>query len=151
MEQLVVFVLDEQDYALPLNNVVRVIHAVEIKTLPKAPEIIPGIINVKGQIIPVVDVRKRFGLISREIIPDDQLIIADTGKRQIALMIDHVIGIKKITSLQLINTKETLPFAGYIKGVVTIEDELILIYDLEQFLNLNEELELEQALEKKTI
>ena len=146
MEQLVVFTLGEQGYALPLNTVVRVVHAVEITLLPKAPPVISGIINVKGQIIPVVDIRKRFGLTPRELIPDDQLIIADTGKRQVALLVDEVRGIENITSRQLADTKETIPFAEYIKGIVKIENELILIYDLEQFLNLHEEMELERAL-----
>lgn len=148
MEQLVVFTLDQQEVALPLGSVIRVMHAVQIKSLPKSPEIISGIINVKGEIIPVVDIRKRFGATSRELIPDDQLIIADTGKRKVALMVDQVNGIKSITSRQHENTKETLPYAEYIKGVVKTEDEMILIYDLEQFLNLEEEMELEQALTK---
>lgn len=151
MEQLVVFTLDEQVYALPLNTVMRVVHAVEITNLPQAPHIISGIINLKGQIIPVVDIRKRFGLTSRELIPDDQLIIADTGKRQVALVVDQVRGIENIISRQQVDTKETMPFADYIRGVVKIENELILIYDLEQFLNLHEEMELELALTKKTL
>lgn len=151
MEQMVVFTLDELNYALPLNLVIRVIHAVEIRKLPKAPEIICGIINVAGQIIPVVDVRKRFGLPVREMIPDDELIIADTGTRTVALLIDHVNGVRQISPGQQIQTKETLPYAGYIKGVIKLEEELILIYDLEQFLSLNEEAELEQALIKKTL
>lgn len=150
INQIVVFTIDELFYALPLYSVVRVVHIVEITTLPKAPDIISGIINVAGRIIPVIDVRKRFGLASREINPDDQLVITDTGKRQIALLIDKVAGIKDIEPWQYVNTKETLPFAEYISGVAKIEDDLILIYDLEQFLNLNEEMELEKALSNNT-
>ena len=146
MNQIVVFTIDELLYALPLNSVVRVIHVVEITPLPKAPEIICGIINVRGQIIPVIDVRKRFGLASREIAPADQLILADTGKRQVAILVDTVTGLKDITPRQHVEIKETLPFAEYISGVAKIEDGLILIYDLEKFLNLNEENELEHAL-----
>lgn len=148
MNKIIVFSLDQQAYALPLNTVLRVIHAVEITKLPKSPDIISGIINVKGQIIPVVDVRKRFGLTTRELSPDDQLIIANTSKRQIALLVDQVSGIQTVSSQQLVITKETLPYAEYLDGVVKIEDDLILIYDLEQFLNLNEEMELGQAISK---
>jgi purine-binding chemotaxis protein CheW len=146
IDQIVVFTLDNLLYALSINNVLRVIHAIEIRPLPKAPDIISGIINVKGQIIPVVDIRKRFGIPSRELELEDQLIIADTGKRQIALLVDKVNEIQHISPPQYIDSKETIPFAGYIKGVVKIMDELILIYDLEQFLNLDEEKELDQAL-----
>jgi purine-binding chemotaxis protein CheW len=148
-DQIVVFTLDELLYALPLPAVVKVIHAIEIRHLPEAPEIITGIINVKGRIIPVADIRKRFGLPAREIDPDDRLIIADTGKRQIAILVDTVTGIRDLVPRQLSVAKETLPFAEHLRGVAKIDDELILIYDLEQFLSLDEEKELEQALKTK--
>jgi purine-binding chemotaxis protein CheW len=148
-EQIVVFSIDEQSYALSLPVVIKVIHAIEIRPLPKAPDIILGIINVKGQIIPVVDIRKRLELEKHEIDPDDRLIIADTGKRQVAILVDTVTGIRDLTPVQHVEAKESLPFAKYIEGVAKIDDELILIYDLEQFLNLDEEKELDQALKTK--
>lgn len=150
MDQIVIFTLDDLLYALPLSAVVRVIHAVEIRHLSNAPEIISGIINVQGQIIPVVDIRKRFELAPREIDPDDRLIIADTGKRRVALLAGSVTGIQSLQPGQFENALESLPFAGYIKGVAKIEDSLILIYDLDGFLSLDEEKELEQALQKKS-
>jgi purine-binding chemotaxis protein CheW len=147
--QILAFTLDELFYAVPLIAVVKVIHAVEIRHLPKAPEIIAGIINVKGQIIPVADIRKRFGLAAHEIDPDDRLIIVDTGKRQVAILVDTVTGIRDLVPGQQKQARETLPFAEYLKGVAKIDDELILIYDLEQFLSLDEEKELEHALKTK--
>jgi len=143
---MVVFTLDDLTYALPLNQVIRVIHAVEFRKLPKAPEIVAGIINVKGEIIAVIDVRKRFGIKSREIDPDDQLIIADTGKRKVALWVDKVEGVENLNASQRVDTSEALSYAKYINGVVKVADNLILIYDLEQFLNLEEESQLEIAL-----
>jgi purine-binding chemotaxis protein CheW len=145
-DQIVVFTLDELLYALPLPAVVKVIHAIEIRHLPEAPEIISGIINVRGRIIPVADIRKRFGLVVREIDPDDRLIIADTGKRQVAIMVDTVTGIRNLAPGQQKQARETLQFAKHLKGVAKIDNELILIYDLEQFLSLEEERVLEQAL-----
>jgi len=148
-DQIVVFSLDELLYALPLNTVVRVIHAVEIRFLPKAPEVISGIINVQGQIIPVADIRKRFGLVAREIDPDDRIIIADTGTRHVAILVDTVTGIRDLAPGQQKKAEETLPFAEHLRGVAKIDNELILIYDLEQFLSLDEDKELEQALKTK--
>ncbi|MEI6141075.1 MAG: chemotaxis protein CheW [Mariniphaga sp.] len=150
MDQIVTFSLDHRLYALPLNSVVRVIHAVYISSLPKAPAIICGIVNVKGQIIPVVDIRKRFGFATREIDRDDQLIIANTGKRTIALIVDEVNEILAVEAKQQVNTADCMPFAGYIGGIAKIQDEMVLIYDLEQFLNIDEEKELEMALTNKT-
>jgi purine-binding chemotaxis protein CheW len=148
-DQIVVFTLDELLFALPLPAVVKVIHAVEVRHLPNAPEIISGIINIQGQIIPVADIRKRFGLAERGIELNDRMIIADTGKRKVALFVDAVTGIKDLGTRQFVNSEEVLPFAEYIKGVAKVDDELILIYDLEQFLSLDEEKELEHALTTK--
>jgi purine-binding chemotaxis protein CheW len=149
IDRIVVFTLDEQSYALSLNAVVKVIHSIEIKHLPKAPEIVSGIINIKGQIIPVIDIRKRFGLVEREIDLDDRMIIADTGKRHVAILVDAVSGISDLAPGQLAVAKETLPFAKHLRGVAKVENELILIYDLEEFLSLDEEKVLEQAMKTK--
>lgn len=147
--QIVVFTLDEQFYALPLKAVIKVIHAIEIRPLPKAPEIITGIINVKGRIIPVANIRKRFGLMAHEIDLNDRLIIADTGKRLVAILVDSVTGIRDLESGQLSGSKETLPLAEHLSGAAKVDDGLVLIYDLDRFLSLDEEKKLEQALKPK--
>ncbi|MEX0982578.1 MAG: chemotaxis protein CheW [Bacteroidales bacterium] len=145
-DQIIMFTLDELSFALTLNVVVKVIHAIEISYLPEAPEIIAGIINVKGQIIPVADIRKRFGLAPCEIELDDRLIITDTGKRQIAILVDAVTGIRDLTPQQLAIAANTLSFSENISGVAKLDDGLVLIYDLTRFLNLDEEKELSKAL-----
>jgi purine-binding chemotaxis protein CheW len=145
-DQVVVFTLDKQLYALSLHAVLKVIHTVEIRHLPEAPEIIAGIINIKGRIIPVADIRKRLGLPTREIDLNDKIIIADTGKREIAINVDTVTGIQDIESLQLAFNNENRKFAEHIRGVAKIDDDLVLIYDLGHFLNLDEETELKKSL-----
>ena len=69
---MVVFALDEPRYALLLSAVEKVVRAVEITPLPKAPEIVVGVINAQGRILPVLDIRKRFRLPAREMKPDDR-------------------------------------------------------------------------------
>ena len=143
---LVLFLLDEQYYALYLPAVERVVRAVEIIPLPKAPEIVLGIINAQGRIIPVIDVRRRFHLPTREIKPDDRFIIASTSRRLVALVVDSVAGVRELTDRQMVSVKQSLPFAEYLKGVAKLEDNLALIYDLDQFLSLDEENVLDAAL-----
>jgi purine-binding chemotaxis protein CheW len=145
-DQIIVFTLDEQSFALSLPVVIKVIHAIEIRHLPKAPEIITGIINVNGRIIPVADIRRRFGLEAHEIDLDDRLIIADTGKREIAILVDTLTGIMDIEPGQISAASESVPFAEHISGVAKLEDGLILIYDLDRFLSLEEDIDLENAL-----
>jgi len=146
VDQIIVFTIDGLSYALSLQAVVKVIHAIEIRHLPKAPEIICGIINVKGKIIPVIDIRKRCGFATREIELNDQLIIANTIKRQVAIIVDNVEGVKEFTDLEIADTREILPFTEHIKGVAKMKEGIMLIYDLDQFLSLDEEKKLDYAL-----
>lgn len=148
-DQIVVFSLDEQLFALPLNAVVKVIHAIEIRHLPGVPEIIIGVINIKGQIIPVVDIRKRLEMLSREIDLNDRLIIANTGKRNVAIMVDSVTGIIDLEPQQLELAKRSVSFAEHISGVAKVDDGMILIYNLASFLSLDEEKDLDLALKNK--
>lgn len=143
---IVVFALDEPRYALLLSFVERVVRAVEITPLPKAPEIVLGIINVQGRIIPVIDVRRRFRLPAREMELEDRFIIASTPRRPVALLVDSVAGVRELTKRQMVGVEQSLPFAEYLKGVAKLEDNLVLVQDLDQFLSLDEENALNAAL-----
>jgi purine-binding chemotaxis protein CheW len=145
-DQIVVFTLDKLFYAFSLQSVIRVIHSVEVKYLPDAPEVIKGIVIIKGQIIPVADIRKRLGLPARVMDINDQIIIADTGKRKIAFPVDNVTGIRYLTPQQRLAKCDNAAFGKKLSGVVEINNDLILICDLERFLNLDDEKELEQSL-----
>jgi len=145
-DQILVFTLDGQFYAISLSGVARIIHAIEIKHLPRAPEIIMGIINVNGRIIPVADFRKRFDLPFKEVNPDNQIIIVNTGKRVVAIPVDSVVGIKDLIPGQMKPATETVPFAEMLTGVAKVDDNLVLIYDLEGFMSLNEESILDNAM-----
>jgi len=103
------FALDRQRYALFLSSVGRVYRTVEVTPLPKAPPIILGIINVRGGIIPVVDMRKRFGLPEREIAPNVQMIIAQTPRQNVALMADGVNAVIDIDEREIIRPDRVLP------------------------------------------
>ena len=145
---VVVFVLDGQRYALYLSAVERIARVVEITPLPKAPGVVLGVINVGGRIIPVVDIRKRFGLPAREINLSDQLVIASTSRRRVALVVDSVIGVKEDSVASMVAAEQILPRMEYVKGVVKLEDGMILIHDLNTFLSLEEETALDSALQE---
>ncbi len=148
-DQYTVFTLDEQRYALYLNAVTRVVRIVEITRLPKAPEIIGGVVNVQGQVIPVVDIRKRFRLPEREPELSDQLIIASTARRSVAVVVDAVEGVIEHSSQEMIPPEKILPGTEFIEGVIKLKDGLILIHNLDKFLSLEEDKEIDAALNKK--
>jgi purine-binding chemotaxis protein CheW len=135
----VVFSLEGQKYALNLSAVERVVHVVEITPLPKAPETVLGIINYYGQIIPIFNIRRRFRLPEKEIDLIDQLIIAHTSKRQVALLVDSVAGVIETSIGSVISPEQILPRLKYIEGVIVLREGIVLIHDLDKFLSLEEE------------
>lgn len=148
LNQYVVFILDGQQYALHLYIVERILRIVEITPLPKAPEIVMGVINAGGEVIPVVNIRKRFRLSEREIDLNDHLIIANTSRRTVALMVDTVAGVNKYSEQEIIAADEVLPGLEYVEGVAKLREGMILIHDIDKFLSLEEDKELASALRK---
>lgn len=146
LKQILLFTMGEPRYALNLSVVERVVQAVEIMPLPKAPPLVLGVINVQGQIIPVVDIRECFGMAAREITLSDQFILARTSKRRVAVVADAVSGIHELTDGQLVPADEVLPGAEFIRGVAKLDDALVLICDLDQILTLEAERVLDATL-----
>lgn len=143
---LIVFVLDRQRYALPLHAVDRVVRMVAITPLPKAPDIVLGVVNYQGRVIPVINMRRRFNLPEKDIALTDQLVVAHTSRRSVALVADAVHDVIAGLAQGLIETENILPGIEYVDGVIKLEDGLILIHDLDKFLSLEEESSLNQAL-----
>lgn len=146
--KIVLFNLDESKFALSLNEVERVVPIVEITQLPKAPDIVIGIVNFHEEIIPVVNIRKRFNMPIREVELDDQLIIARTTKRLVALVVDSVTGVHELNNSQQADIKELFKYTEYIKGIAKVDDGIVLINDLESFLSLDEQQLIDTALSK---
>jgi Chemotaxis signal transduction protein len=142
-----VFTLDEQQYALDLDAVERIVRAAAITPLPKAPDIILGILDIQGEIIPVINVRKRFRQPEREVTPADQFIIAKARSLKVALLVDAAQGVLKEAEAGHIAPDDFIPGMEYVSGVTRTEDGLVLIHDLDKFLSLGEEKLLLEAME----
>ena len=143
---LIVFKLDDQRYGIKLSAVERVVRIVEITPIPYAPEIILGLVNIGGQVIPVADIRQRFHLPPWQLKLNDQLIFAHTSSRAIGLIVDEVNSIHHYPSSDMENASTILPGIRYVDAVLRLPDGLVLIHDLDRFLSLEEEQELTQAL-----
>src|SRR5450830_110116 len=144
---LVIFTLDDQRHALPLAAADRVVRMVAITPLPHAPDIILGVVNFQGRVIPVVNVRRRFFLPEREIALTDQLLVAHTARRPVALVVDAVLDVIAYAAQSLIAAEDIAPKLEHVEGVVKLSDGLILIHDLDKFLSLEEEDSLDRVLE----
>jgi purine-binding chemotaxis protein CheW len=141
----VAFVLDGQRFGLPLSRVRRVIPSVSITPLPGAPAIVAGAINLRGQVIPVIDLRRRLGLPERSVALDDRFVIASTARRTLALVADAVPGVLPAAA-EIVAPDTVLPGLPHVAGIAKLDDGLVLIHDLERFLSLDEEHALDRAL-----
>ena len=149
LNQLIVFSIDEQRYALPLSIVERVVRAVEVTLLPKAPDMVLGVVNVQGKIIPVVHIHKRFRLPEREIDLNDQMVIAYTSRQRIAFVTDSVSGVIEILQQEVVAAEEILPGMEYIKGIVKQAEGMIHILDIDSILSFGEVKSLDDVMEEK--
>ena len=144
--QWVVFGLDTGRYAISLARVDRIVRAVHVTPLPLAPGIVLGAINVEGCILPVFNIRRRFRLPERKINPADHFLIARTAQRRVVLVIDAAQGVLEHPSTAVIDAENIAPGLAHIRGVIRLEDGLVLIHDLEQFLSPDESHALDQAM-----
>ncbi len=143
LSHLVAFVVGEEHYALPLRTVQQVLRTVAITPLPKAPEVVLGVIDFKGNIIPVMSMRKRFGLAEPETSLSDQLIVADTSTRSVALVVNSVIGVVEKAAEEVTEAQKILPGTQYVEGITRLQDGILFIHDLECFLSKKEEQQLD--------
>ncbi|MEI7744488.1 MAG: chemotaxis protein CheW, partial [Chloroflexota bacterium] len=90
---VLVFELETQQFALPLRRVQRVLRSVAITPLPGAPSIVLGVVDIAGSVLPVIDMRARFGCPARAVHPSDQLVLAHTDRRSVALLVDATAGV----------------------------------------------------------
>ena len=143
---LLVFTLDDWRCALELSTIERVYRAVAVTPLPDAPDIVQGIVNVRGVVLPVVDIRRRFRLPEKNQTPDDRLIIAHSTGRLVALVVDDVTDVVECAEKDITSASAIAPGLEYVEGVARLKDGMILIHNLARFLSLEEKAVLEQAL-----
>ncbi len=137
--QHLVFDLDEQRYAIKLSAVEKVIRAVQITNLAEAPEFLLGLINLQGNIIPVIDIRRALHLPDRELELSDRIIIAKISGRVIAFAVDNVDDIVEPTSDEIHNARSIYPgMEDYIEGVGKLRDNTVLLYDINKLLSMSD-------------
>jgi purine-binding chemotaxis protein CheW len=147
--EVLLFTLEGQRYALPLEDVRELVRAVRLTPLPRAPPVVEGLLDLRGELLPVLDMRRRFRLPARRLSPSDHLIVAQAGRRNLALRVDRAEGLLALEPGQLDASPRELPGVGYVAGALKLPDGLVLLHDLRTFLSEAEALELEEALMKE--
>jgi purine-binding chemotaxis protein CheW len=136
--QLLTFKLDNQEYALDIANVVQVVRMVAITRAPKAVEAMEGMINLRGKVIPVIDIRKRCGLETKPHDLNTQLLIAQINGHVAALTVDEVSEVLTMPTANIEPTDAIGTEMEFLTAVGKLGDRLILILDLTQVMLENE-------------
>ena len=159
--EIVVFELGGQRFGVLAANVRELLRAVAVVPLPRAPAVVQGVINLRGRVIPVLDVRTRFRIPSKVIEPSDHFIVASIpphptlspaqgeGKlrdRVVALHGDRATDLIRLNRADLEAAQVLVPNAEYVTWVAKVPDNLVLIHDLATFLSHAESAALEEAL-----
>ncbi len=143
---LIVFRIGDQDFAVGVAAIERVLRAVEIAPLPEAPRGVRGVINLQGRIVPVFDLGSRFGQPTRDVRASDHLLIAHTHWRTVALLVDAVVGVVPRCEAQVTSAAEILPDLACVSGVMKLAGGLVLVHDVERFLSIEDHAALQLAL-----
>lgn len=156
---LLVFELAGRGCALPAERVREIVRAAQITPLPEAPARIEGVLNVRGEIVPVYDLRARLGLAPRTLHPDEFLIIAlGAGGRGVALRVDAVLDLVTVDDLSVrpapaADGRAAAPAdpaedakPPLVAGVTVMPDGVLLVYDLDALFSARDERVLDEAL-----
>lgn len=143
--QLVVFMLDDEEFACNISDVREVLKMVRVTPLPQSLKFIEGVINLRGEVIPIIDLRKRFNLPEADYSERSRIIIVEVGANQVGLIVDEVSEVLRFSSSQVQASPSGISGGDseLIVGVGKLEQRLLIILNLEYILSSEEQLALE--------
>jgi purine-binding chemotaxis protein CheW len=136
MEHLATFYLDEEEYGLPVKLVQEIIRVSEITQVPRAPEFIKGVINLRGRIIPVIDLRRKLGLGDVKTTRETRIVVVGLSGRLIGLLVDGASQVLRVPVASVEPAPEEIVEidTNFIRGVAKLEKRLIILIDLSRVL-----------------
>jgi purine-binding chemotaxis protein CheW len=132
--QLVGFRLDNEDYAIAITKIQEIILMKPITRIPQVPEFIEGLINLRGSVIPIVNLRKRFGLAARDVDDETRTIVVNIHDKTVGCIVDAVTQVMRINRDQIQPPPLSVLSVShqYVAGLARLEDRLLIILDIER-------------------
>ena len=149
-QQLVTFQLGDEQYGIDIMDVEGIVKIEDVRPIPNAPAYVEGIFNLRGEIIPVINLHRRFHIKHAILSEEDQLlsgfVIINIDNRHLAIMIDKVSRVVTISTDQIQPPPQVISGIGaeYIQGVVSEDDHYLIILDIERLFNVKELQQLER-------
>jgi purine-binding chemotaxis protein CheW len=144
-EQVVVFEVFNESYAVNIARVHEIIRLQQITVIPGAPDCVEGVINLRGKVIPVLDLRKRFHLYAEDHTRASRIVVVEISGQTLGLIVDGVSEVMRISSDRI---EPPSPLVSgidsrYLRGIAKLEGRLIVLLDLDQVLSPVEQQQLE--------
>lgn len=147
--QLVGFQLDGEEYGIDILKVQEINRITEITKIPQSPDFVEGVINLRGNVIPIIDLRKRFNMPHKEYDKQTRIVVGEIGDRTVGFIVDAVSEVIRLPE----NTIEPPPNimsddrTDYILGVGKLDDRLLMLLDIDKILSGTEKEKLFEAAE----
>ncbi|MBF8267297.1 MAG: CheW [Dehalococcoidia bacterium] len=135
--QLVVFSLGAEAYGVPIGAVREIIRMQEITRVPRSPDFVEGVVNLRGKVIPVVDLRKRLGIVGAGRSEENRIVVVDGGAEDIGMIVDTVTEVLRVpaVSVEPLSAVVSSSDTDYALGIAKLETRLIILLDLRRALS----------------
>ncbi len=145
--QVVSFHLGSEEYGVDISQVQEIIRMVEITHVPRAPRFMEGVINLRGQLIPIIDLRARFAMTRSEHTKSTRIIVTEIGTKKVGIVVDGVSEVINIPIEQVENAPDMIAGVGteYIQGVGKVGERLVILLDLTMIMTGEEKAVLDTA------
>ncbi len=134
--QLVSFHLADEIYGIEITKVREIILMCDITQVPQTPHYVKGLINLRSTVIPVIDLRSRFGLTESELTSESRIMVVNVGSKTVGIIVDGVDEVLRISSEQIAPAPPTVASVGneYLNGLVKLEEALLILLDIDNLL-----------------
>lgn len=138
--QLVVFSVADEIYGVDIHQVKEIIRVPEITRVPRTPDFVEGVVNLRGSVIPVLDLRKRFGFSAGEASSDQRIVVMEMGEQTVGMIVDSV---SEVLQVDVERIEPASPYvvtvdSQYISGIAKLGERLIILLDANRVLSLEE-------------
>lgn len=140
-KQYVRLLLGADKYGIDIMDIEEILRMVDITTVPKAPSFVEGIINLRGRVIPIVDLRKKLGIVASDFTNSSRIVVVNLGGRKIGFIVDNVEDVLRIGSDMVDKAPGSSTGADnkYIQGVAKTEHEMVIILNVHKVFSSGEE------------
>ncbi len=148
--QFVTFTLENEIFGIDVRQAREIIKVNEYTKIPQAPLYIKGIINLRGQITPIVDLHALFGMPPKELTSDSRVIITEVNGETVGILVDSVLGVQRISNENIVPLPDLARKSGddSIIGIAKRDDKLIILIDIQKLLTKPENIESLEGISK---